>query len=56
MARVWFWLAAFSFIVPLNAKDGAEDWTGRETLNATAVDAACAGIPRHRRTGLSPGH
>jgi 5'-nucleotidase (lipoprotein e(P4) family) len=31
MARVWFWLAAFSFVIPANA----EDWTGRETLNAT---------------------
>jgi 5'-nucleotidase (lipoprotein e(P4) family) len=34
MARVWFWLAAFSaisFVVP----SYAEDWTGRETLNAT---------------------
>ncbi len=35
MTRVWLWLVACSLLAPLHAKDSAEDWTGRETLNAT---------------------
>lgn len=31
MARVWFWVVACTFLIPANA----DEWTGRETLNAT---------------------